>query len=146
MELNFMEDCSEVQATSVVNVSHLTAVVVMDGKVLYVKRRGNSTLELPTIVPKRSEKPVDAVNRLLKDSLSADVSRVEFVTVFSQTDGNDVEYGMLYIVEVTSLRTLNDPELCASYFLDIPPVDHEKWTSPETDIPLLEKAMEIIKK
>ena len=146
MELNFMEDCNEVQASSVVNVSHLTAVVVMDGKVLYVKKRGNSTLELPTIVPRRSEKPVDAVNRLLKYSLSAEVSRVEFVTVFSQTDGNEVEYGMLYIAVVTSLRTLNDPELWASYFLDVPPVGHEKWTCPEIDIPLLEKAMVVIKK
>ena len=49
MELKFFENRTEDQLVSEVHVTHAAVVVEMDGKVLYVKKRGKSTLELPSI-------------------------------------------------------------------------------------------------
>ena len=44
MELKFFEIGTEDQLVSDVHVTHAAVVVEMDGKVLYVKKRGKSTL------------------------------------------------------------------------------------------------------
>lgn len=49
MELKFFENRTEDQLVSEVHVTHAAVVVEMDGKVLYVKKRGKSTLELPSV-------------------------------------------------------------------------------------------------
>lgn len=146
MELNFLEDCTEKEVSSVVHVTHVTVVAVMGGKVLYVKKRGKSTLELPSISFEKGELPAAAVRRLISEKLNAYDNVVVFISAYGRAEGSEVEYGVLYYADISSMRTLNDPELCSSYFLDSPPEDREKWTYPDTDIPLLNKAMEHIRK
>ena len=51
MELKFFENRTEDQLVSEVHVTRAAVVVEMDGKVLYVKKRGKSTLELPLMFP-----------------------------------------------------------------------------------------------
>lgn len=140
MELNFLEDLTEEQLSGDDKVTHSAVVVEMDGKVLYVKKRGKSTLEIPSVEVAESETPAAAVRRLLSGQLNTEVRSLKFVTAYSRTDGAVAEYGALYLAEISSMRTLNDPELCGSYFLSLPPESREKWSRPETDIPLLEKA------
>ena len=140
MELKFFENRTEDQLVSEVHVTHAAVVVEMDGKVLYVKKRGKSTLELPSIDVSGNEFPAMAVRRLLTEQLNTKERSLRFVSAYSVTDGEETRYGALYYADITSMRTLNDPGLCGSYFLSLPPEDREKWSSPETDIPLLEKA------
>ena len=146
MEINFLEDCNEAKVSSVVHVSRVTAAVVMGGKVLYVKKRGKHTLELPSVRIENGELPAAAVKRLINDNLNAVDLSVIFVTAYSTATEQDVEYGAMYYVEISSMRTLNDRELCSSYFLDSAPEDREKWSCPDVDIPLLNKAIEMIRK
>ncbi len=145
MEINFLDDCNEAQVNNVVRVTHITVAAVMDGKLLFVKKRGKSTMELPSINSEKGEKPADAVARLLSDNLNITDRSVEFISAYDITDGNNVEYGILYYADVTSMKTLNDHELCASYFLAAPPEDISRWTYPETDRKLIDKAMEHVK-
>ncbi len=145
MELNFIEDCTEEQATTTFHAARVTAVVEMNGKTLYVKKRNSTTLELPSVSVGEGESPSDTLKRLLENSLNTTEVSARFVSAYSIADGQNIRNGVLYLVEISSMRTLNDHELCASYFLDMPPESRDKWTSPETDIPLLEKAMELVK-
>lgn len=146
MEMNFIGDCTEEQANTTFHAARVTAVVEMNGKTLYVKKRSSTTLELPSVSVGEGESPSDALKRLLENSLNTTEVSVRFVSAYSIADGQNTRNGVLYLVEISSMRTLNDHELCASYFLDMPPESRDKWTSPETDIPLLEKAMELVKK
>lgn len=146
MELNFIGDCTEEQANTTFHAARVTAVVEMNGKTLYVKKRNSTTLELPSVSVGEGESPSDTLKRLLENSLNTTEVSVRFVSAYSIADGQNIRNGVLYLVEISSMRTLNDHELCASYFLDMPPESRDKWTSPETDIPLLEKAMELVKK
>ncbi len=146
MELNFIGDCTEEQASTTFHAARVTAVVEMNGKTLYVKKRNSTTLELPSVSVGEGESPSDTLKRLLENSLNTTEVSVRFVSAYSIADGQNTRNGVLYLVEISSMRTLNDHELCASYFLDMPPESRDKWTSPETDIPLLEKAMELVKK
>lgn len=146
MELNFIGDCTEEQANTTFHAARVTAVVEMNGKTLYVKKRSSTTLELPSVSVGEGESPSDTLKRLLENSLNTTEVSVRFVSAYSIADGQNIRNGVLYLVEISSMRTLNDHELCASYFLDMPPESRDKWTSPETDIPLLEKAMELVKK
>lgn len=146
MELNFIGDCTEEQANTTFHAARVTAVVEMNGKTLYVKKRSSTTLELPSVSVGEGESPSDTLKRLLENSLNTTEVSVRFVSAYSIADGQNTRNGVLYLVEISSMRTLNDHELCASYFLDMPPESRDKWTSPETDIPLLEKAMELVKK
>lgn len=134
MKLEFLE------ADNGVHASRAAVVGVMDDKVLYVKKRGKSTLELPTAEVPDGEEPNAAAERMLTELLNVDLSSLRFVTLYSVESDGSTEYGALFYAEITSMRTLNDPALCGSYFLNIPPEDKEKWTFPDTDIPLLEKA------
>ena len=146
MEMNFIGDCTEEQANTTFHAARVTAVVEMNGKTLYVKKRSSTTLELPSVSVGEGESPSDALKRLLENSLNTTEVSVRFVSAYSIADGQNTRNGVLYLVEISSMRTLNDHELCASYFLDMPPESRDKWTCPETDIPLLEKAMELVKK
>lgn len=146
IELNFIGDCTEEQANTTFHAARVTAVVEMNGKTLYVKKRNSTTLELPSVSVGEGESPSDTLKRLLENSLNTTEVSVRFVSAYSIADGQNTRNGVLYLVEISSMRTLNDHELCASYFLDMPPESRDKWTSPETDIPLLEKAMELVKK
>ncbi len=146
MEMNFIGDCTEEQANTTFHAASVTAVVEMNGKTLYVKKRSSTTLELPSVSVGEGESPSDTLKRLLENSLNTTEVSVRFVSAYSIADGQNTRNGVLYLVEISSMRTLNDHELCASYFLDMPPESRDKWTSPETDIPLLEKAMELVKK
>ena len=146
MEMNFIGDSTEEQANTTFHAAHVTAVVEMNGKTLYVKKRNSTTLELPSVSVGEGESPSDTLKRLLENSLNTTEVSVRFVSAYSIADGQNTRNGVLYLVEISSMRTLNDHELCASYFLDIPPESRDKWTSPETDIPLREKAMELVKK
>lgn len=146
MEMNFIGDCTEEQANTTFHAASVTTVVEMNGKTLYVKKRSSTTLELPSVSVGEGESPSDALKRLLENSLNTTEVSVRFVSAYSIADGQNTRNGVLYLVEISSMRTLNDHELCASYFLDMPPESRDKWTSPETDIPLLEKAMELVKK
>ena len=146
MEMNFIGDCTEEQANTTFHAARVTAVVEMNGKTLYVKKRSSTTLELPSVSVGEGESPSDTLKRLLENSLNTTEVSVRFVSAYSIADGQNTRNGVLYLVEISSMRTLNDHELCASYFLDMPPESRDKWTSPETDIPLLEKAMELVKK
>lgn len=146
MEMNFIGDCTEEQANTTFHAARVTAVVEMNGKTLYVKKRNSTTLELPSVSVGEGESPSDTLKRLLENSLNTTEVSVRFVSAYSIADGQNTRNGVLYLVEISSMRTLNDHELCASYFLDMPPESRDKWTSPETDIPLLEKAMELVKK
>lgn len=139
MELKFLEDVTESQV-GVLHITHATVVVSMDSRVLYVKKRGKSTLELPSEEVTQSEEPGSAVRRLLSGELNTVADSVRFVSAYSISDGAEIKYGVLYYAEISSMRTLNAPELCGSYFLDSPPENKEKWSNPEIDIPLLEKA------
>lgn len=145
MEMNFIGDCTEEQANTTFHAARVTAVVEMNGKTLYVKKRSSTTLELPSVSVGEGESPSDTLKRLLENSLNTTEVSVRFVSAYSIADGQNTRNGVLYLVEISSMRTLNDHELCASYFLDMPPESRDKWTSPETDIPLLEKAMELVK-
>lgn len=145
MELNFIGDCTEEQANTTFHAASVTAVVEMNGKTLYVKKRNSTTLELPSVSVGEGESPSEALKRLLENSLNTTEVSVRFVSAYSIADGQNIRNGVLYLVEISSMRTLNDHDLCASYFLDMPPESRDKWTSPETDIPLLEKAMELVK-
>lgn len=145
MEINFLDDCTEAQVNNVVRVTHVTVAAVMDGKLLFVKKRGKSTLELPSINSEKGETPVAALTRLLAGNLNITDRSVEFISAYNIADGGNVEYGILYYADVTSMKTLNDHELCASYFLDSPPEDMSRWTYPESDRKLIEKAMDHIK-
>ena len=145
MEMNFIGDCTEEQANTTFHAARVTAVVEMNGKTLYVKKRSSTTLELPSVSVGEGESPSDALKRLLENSLNTTEVSARFVSAYSIADGQNIRNGVLYLVEISSMRTLNDHELCASYFLDMPPESRDKWTSPETDIPLLEKAMELVK-
>ena len=145
MELNFIGDCTEEQANTTFHAASVTAVVEMNGKTLYVKKRNSTTLELPSVSVGEGESPSDTLKRLLENSLNTTEVSVRFVSAYSIADGQNIRNGVLYLVEISSMRTLNDHDLCASYFLDMPPESRDKWTSPETDIPLLEKAMELVK-
>lgn len=145
MELNFIGDCTEEQANTTFHAARVTAVVEMNGKTLYVKKRNSTTLELPSVSVGEGESPSDTLKRLLENSLNTTEVSVRFVSAYSIADGQNIRNGVLYLVEISSMRTLNDHDLCASYFLDMPPESRDKWTSPETDIPLLEKAMELVK-
>ena len=146
IELNFIGDCTEEQANTTFHAARVTAVVEMNGKTLYVKKRNSTTLELPSVSVGEGESPSDTLKRLLENSLNTTEVSVRFVSAYSIADGQNTRNGVLYLVEISSMRTLNDHELCASYFLNMPPESRDKWTSPETDIPLLEKAMELVKK
>ena len=146
MELNFIGDCTEEQANTTFHAARVTAVVEMNGKTLYVKKRNSTTLELPSVSVGEGESPSDTLKRLLENSLNTTEVSVRFVSAYSIADGQNIRNGVLYLVEISSMRTLNDHDLCASYFLDMPPESRDKWTSPETDIPLLDKAMELVKK
>ena len=146
MELNFIGDCTEEQANTTFHAASVTAVVEMNGKTLYVKKRNSTTLELPSVSVGEGESPSEALKRLLENSLNTTEVSARFVSAYSIAYGRNTRNGVLYLVEISSMRTLNDHELCASYFLDMPPESSDKWTSPETDIPLLEKAMELVKK
>lgn len=146
MELNFIGDCTEEQANTTFHAASVTAAVEMNGKTLYVKKRNSTTLELPSVSVGEGESPSEALKRLLENSLNTTEVSVRFVSAYSIADGQNTRNGVLYLVEISSMRTLNDHELCASYFLDMPPESRDKWTSPETDIPLLNKAMELVKK
>lgn len=145
MEMNFIGDCTEEQANTTFHAARVTAVVEMNGKTLYVKKRSSTTLELPSVSVGEGESPSDTLKRLLENSLNTTEVSVRFVSAYSIADGQNTRNGVLYLVDISSMRTLNDHELCASYFLDMPPESRDKWTSPETDIPLLEKAMELVK-
>lgn len=145
MELNFIGDCTEEQANTTFHAASVTAVVEMNGKTLYVKKRSSTTLELPSVSVGEGESPSDALKRLLENSLNTTEVSARFVSAYSIADGQNIRNGVLYLVEISSMRTLNDHELCACYFLNMPPESRDKWTSPETDIPLLEKAMELVK-
>lgn len=145
MEMNFIGDCTEEQANTTFHAARVTAVVEMNGKTLYVKKRSSTTLELPSVSVGEGESPSDTLKRLLENSLNTTEVSARFVSAYSIADGQNIRNGVLYLVEISSMRTLNDHELCASYFLDMPPESRDKWTSPETDIPLLEKAMELVK-
>lgn len=145
IELNFIGDCTEEQANTTFHAARVTAVVEMNGKTLYVKKRNSTTLELPSVSVGEGESPSDTLKRLLENSLNTTEVSVRFVSAYSIADGQNTRNGVLYLVEISSMRTLNDHELCASYFLNMPPESRDKWTSPETDIPLLEKAMELVK-
>ncbi len=145
MEMNFIGDCTEEQANTTFHAARVTAVVEMNGKTLYVKKRNSTTLELPSVSVGEGESPSDTLKRLLENSLNTTEVSARFVSAYSIADGQNIRNGVLYLVEISSMRTLNDHELCASYFLDMPPESRDKWTSPETDIPLLEKAMELVK-
>lgn len=145
MELNFIGDCTEEQANTTFHAASVTAAVEMNGKTLYVKKRNSTTLELPSVSVGEGESPSEALKRLLENSLNTTEVSARFVSAYSIADGQNTRNGVLYLVEISSMRTFNDHELCASYFLDMPPESRDKWTSPETDIPLLDKAMELLK-
>ncbi len=143
MEIKFLDGFDD--DTIKENAIRITVVCIMNGKVLYIKRRGKVTLELPSIEKAAGELPPAAIDRLLKNNLNTSSERpVELVCSYSCSEDAS-EYGMLYYADITSMRTLNDPELCGSYFLDQPPQDLKKWSNPEKDPMLLDKVMEFVK-
>lgn len=142
MEINYIEDCSEEQVSNVIRVTHITVAAFRNGKYLFVKRRNNPTLELPETDKKHGEKPRDTVRRLLSEKLGVINARLEYVTAYSQTDGAEIEYGLLYYADIDELGPFPHSDLVSVYYLDTPPEDKEKWSFPEIQMPLLDKAVE----
>ena len=141
MEINYIDDCSEYQVNSVVHVSHITVAAFRNGKYLFVKRRNSPKLELPEIEKMQSEKPREAARRLLSEKLGVISARLEFITAYSLTDEAEVEYGILYCADIDELGPFPHSDLSSVYYLDNPPEDKEKWSSPETQMLLLDKAV-----
>ena len=142
MDINYIDDCSEEQVSNVIRVKHITVAAFRNGKYLFVKRRNNTTLELPETEKKQSEQPREAVRRLLSDKLGVISARLEFVTAYSLTDGTEIEYGLLYYADIDDLGPFPHTDLVSVYYLDTPPENKAKWSFPETQIPLFDKAVE----
>lgn len=69
-------------------------------------------------------------------------ARLEFVTAYSVTHGTEIEYGLLYYADIDDLGPFPHTDLVSVYYLDTPPEDNAKWSFPETQKPLLDKAVE----
>lgn len=141
MELNYMEDCSEEQVSTVVQASHITVVPFRNGKILFVKRRNSTTLELPVTEKLPDEKPRESVRRLLSEKLGIMSAQLEFVTAYARTDGTEIDYGLLYFADIDELGPFPYSDLVSAYYLDTPPEDKDKWSYPDIQISMLEKVM-----
>lgn len=142
MEINYIDDCSEEQVNNVIRVSRVTIAAFRNGKYLFIKRRNSSTLELPEAEKDQGEKPRDSVRRFLSEKMGVITSRLEFVTAYSLTEGADIEYGLLYCADIDEMGPFPHSEFVSVYYLDTPPEDKDKWSFPETQKPLLDKAVE----
>lgn len=141
MEIQYLDDCSEDQVNKIVHVSYITVAIFRNGKYIFVKRRTSSQLELPEIEKNQGEKPREAVRRLLTDKLGVISARLDFITAYSRTNESDVEYGLLYCADIEELGPFPHSDLGSVYYLDNPPEDKDKWSDPETQMPLLDKAI-----
>lgn len=140
MELNVINDCTESQVNKVVKVTKITVAAIRNGKYMFVKQRGKSTLELPRTDIAPDENAAKALRRVLEGLLGAEVYASQFVCPYSVIDDKDIQYGILYRVEITSMGQFPHSHLAGVYYLDTPPEDDDKWTFPETDKPLFQEA------
>ncbi len=145
MEINYIEDCSEVHVGKVVKANRVTVAAFRNGKYLFVKRRSRNTLELPEMEKLPNETPRDTVRRLLSESLGVLTAKIDFVTAYTCTEGSEVEYGLLYCVYIDELGPFPFSDLISVYYLDTPPEDREQWSFPDIHMPLLDKAIEFQK-
>ena len=140
MELNIISDCTEAQVNKVVKVSRITVAAVRNGKYLFVKQRGKGTMELPGIQLEKGENASKALRRVLEGMLGVTDHAAQFVCPYYITDGKDVQYGILYRVEIIKMGAFPHSELASVYYLDTPPEGDDKWSFPETDKLLFETA------
>lgn len=141
MELNYINDLNEEQAVEMNGSSHITVAAFRNGKCIFVKRRNSATLELPETELSSGDKPWDIVMKLLADKLGVISAKIEFVTAYSLNDGGNEEKRLLYCADISELGPFPHSDLASVYYLDIPPADKEKWSFPEFQIPLFERAM-----
>lgn len=143
MEFNYIDDCNETQIQHVIRVTQVTVASVRNGKLVFVKRRGKSTVELPRVECIDHEKPSQAVQRLMTEHLGMLEYVPKFVGAYSVTDGSSVAYGMLYFAEITKVGPFPHGDFSVVYYLDKSPESSEQWSCPEMDMQLMDKALEI---
>ncbi len=143
MEFNYIDDCNEEQIQRVIRVTEITVASVRNGKLIFVKRRDKTTVELPRIKFDEKEKPAQAIKKLMIDHLGMTEYNPVFVGAYSVTDGTIVNYGMLYYAEITKVGPFPYGDFSVVYYLDQQPVSDVQWAYPEVDIQLLSKALEV---
>ncbi|MGN1340480.1 MAG: hypothetical protein ACI4WS_09320 [Oscillospiraceae bacterium] len=146
MEINIIDDQTEEQALELTGLKHITVAAFRNGKYIFVKRRNSATLELIEAEYVPGEKPRDIVLRLLSDKLGALNAELGFVAAYSCDNGGNDEHGLLYCADISELGPFPHSELVSVYYLDIPPEDTDKWSFPETQIPLFERAVQFWEK
>lgn len=115
------------------------------GKCAFCKHRERITLELPGGHIEDGESPEDAAKRELYEETGALKYKLKKLGCYAVTDDSgDTTYGMLFFARIEEMGAIPPSEIGSVYFLDEPPASMDKWTYPDIQPELLERAKQLV--